>query len=275
MKRALLLLMLSAFLQVGNLSAAGTDLLGTWATGPLTIVFKASGIYTWKDSRATLDGEYKVEGAFLTMIYEGKASQYLYRVQDGTLRLTDSTGNAIELQRQESPAAAAANLDQLYGEWRGRHADIQLAIYRSGQYVFGKSAGAFQADEARIKFVDTQSGAETTYEYKFFDGELRLRDATGNVLAFARTGPAPDSAPAGNPRLIGSWFCRRYNMAIVFEAGGDYRFGPDTGSYKADAARIQFTSAKSGKTSVYGYQFAGDELRLRDPQGNELKLVRK
>ncbi len=80
---------------------AGPSLVGTWKYNRLVLMFDADGSCQQINlgSGEEDGGKYKVQGAKLDIDFDsGRALRFNYRIQGGTLRLTDVVvGNTIEL----------------------------------------------------------------------------------------------------------------------------------------------------------------------------------
>ena len=285
----IILLSLTSLIFAGNV-----NLVGTWQLGNLTIIFNSDGTYIWKDNVATLKGNYKVEGTFLTMYYQGKPSQYLILINDGNLRLTDAKGNVINLKKVSSSgsnvpssSSSSTSIDQLYGTWQA--GSIKLILDRSGKYMFGTSTGTFQVSGSKIIMYDSRTGNQTAYDFLLQGNVLKLRDPQGNILPLQRVSSSGSSGSSGSygsygssgssstsSPLVGKWVLKNNpRVYVIFDSNGNYDFAGDKGTYKSSASQIYFTSFKTNRTSTYDYKISGNLLYLRDPQGNVIAFTKQ
>jgi|GEM_PF-5497226 len=264
-----------------------SPLVGEWAAPRygIRLQLDAGGTYEFATSR----GRWQAAGGRITFTdaSTGSPTVYEYRLDGAMLTFRDANGNIIDFERRGDPAGedvapappvAAAAGDAVLGAWRCTTVDgLRVSFGPDGGYRFATDHGHYEVAAGQIRFSSAVSGGQSVYDYRLQDGQLLLRDPQGNVLPFQReSAAAPAVAPAGvTGRLVGSWRAKSMNLEVVFTADGTYRFGPDNGRYQADERQIRFTSAGSGTTSTYDYRFSGDDLQLRDPQGNVITLVRQ
>lgn len=176
-----------AGLSWGLALAAGPPIVGEWSSGTVTLSFHANGHYVWKDVRATLEGAYTLEGANLALEHAGRVTVYRFALSSEQLRLSDGKGGGISFRRRQPAGAGEDPLAAVVGRWQARNAaSVVLVLEPGGRYQLGRSQGVFKLGAERIAFVDGTSQKSFTYEWKRFGEELRLRDASGSVLAFVR-----------------------------------------------------------------------------------------
>ncbi|MBP7867518.1 MAG: hypothetical protein KA419_16420 [Acidobacteria bacterium] len=167
--------------------AAGAPIVGEWSSGTVTLSFHANGHYVWKDVRASLEGSYTLEGAKLALEHAGRVTVYRFTMTADQLQLNDGKGGAISFRRRQPAGPGENPLASVVGRWQARGAaSVVLVLEPGGRYLLGRSQGVFKLGAGRIAFVDGTSGKTSTYEWKRFGEELRLRDASGSVLAFVR-----------------------------------------------------------------------------------------
>jgi hypothetical protein len=285
MKRSVIVILLGMLGLSGWLAAQ--NIVGTWSAPQwqLVVTFNEDGTYIWQHSQKRLEGTYTVYESMLYMDFQDDTALYEVTLEGDTLILKDDSGNEVRFSRvsgARTAAAAPGGDARLPGEWAAPQYGLRMSLQPDGGYTFASSRGRWRADAERITFTDADTGSPTVYEYRFVGDTLKFRDSRGNIIDFERQGApagrgtASPAAPSGyTGRLVGTWRARNVDLEVVFAADGTYRFGSDQGRYKADETRLRFTSDRSGNTTAYDYRFVGEELQLRDPNGNVITFARQ
>ncbi len=192
---------------------------------------------------------------------------------------------ALLLALAANSACAQQPPPALIGSWE--LGSLMITFAPDGNYVWKDNVatlqGSYQVEGNFLRMY--YQNKPTPYLYYIEGSSMRLTGPKGEVISLTKTASAPPAgaqqipqpgtgAQTTDAQLLGAWQGQSLAINVVFNADGSYQFGPDSGLWRQQGNKIQFTSS-NGKTSLYQYRFQGANLQLADPNGNILTLVRQ